>query len=117
MTILVTGAGGFIGKALVRRLSLSGRSVLAFDRQFDATEFPPGVVTLEGDITDQDGPLPDQVRSVAGIVHLACLPGGAAEADPEGSLAVNVGGSLNLMRAAGLPPLGDPVSMLVHGGF
>lgn len=100
MTILVTGAGGFIGQALVRRLALEGQGVLAFDRRFDGTEFPTGVVTLEGDITDPACPLFDRVREVSAIVHLASLPGGAAEADPEASLAVNLGGSLSLMRAA-----------------
>lgn len=110
MTIVVTGAGGFIGQALVRRLALAGQDVLAFDRQFAGVAFPPGVVGLEGDLTDPDCPLLDRIRGASGIVHLASLPGGAAEADPEASLAVNLGGSLRLMGAAAEAP--SPVRLV-----
>tara|TARA_Y100000052_G_scaffold27602_1_gene37489 strand:- start:52302 stop:53087 length:786 start_codon:yes stop_codon:yes gene_type:complete len=39
-------------------------------------------------------------RDVASIIHLAALPGGAAEADPSLSFDVNVAGSATLMRRA-----------------
>jgi nucleoside-diphosphate-sugar epimerase len=104
LTILVTGAAGFIGQALVRRLALEGHPVLAFDRQFEGVDYPSGVVRLEGNLTDPSCPLFDLVRGVSGVVHLASLPGGAAEADPEASQAVNLDGSLALMRAAAQAP-------------
>jgi nucleoside-diphosphate-sugar epimerase len=40
MTILITGAGGFVGREIVRRLVAQGREVVAMDTVPDG--IPPG---------------------------------------------------------------------------
>lgn len=87
MTILVTGAAGFIGSHLVERLLADGRSVVGLDC-FDDFYDPavkrenlasvlerPDFRLIEGDIRDADllgAELPDSVDC---IVHLAARPG------------------------------------------
>ena len=97
--ILVTGAGGFVGQALVRALANEYR-VTATDRA--ALEFADvrGVVTVEGDLDD-----PTLIASITAepcdtVVHLATVPGGAAEADPARAARINVGASMSLIDAA-----------------
>ena len=101
MTILLTGAGGFVGRRVLAGLVAKGITVTAVDRTpcpFDKGHLP--VTWIEGDLSD-----PDCVeRAIAnvpnGIIHLASLPGGAAEADPLLSFEVNVAASLRLAQRA-----------------
>ena len=94
--ILVTGAGGFIGRALVRRL---------LSRQPDAKltlvdialgDAPANARILEADLADPSvldaalDPLPST------IIHLASVPSAASERQPELSRAVNLDTSLAL---------------------
>ena len=85
MLILVTGAGGFVGRALVLRAMAAGTSLRLVDRVVDVD----GAQCVEADLMEiQDlAPLLDGVSCV---VHLAALPGGAAEADPELSKRINL---------------------------
>lgn len=52
MSILVTGATGRIGSAIVERLATSGAEVRAFTRQPDTYKAPAGVTAVGGDLTD-----------------------------------------------------------------
>lgn len=54
MVVLVTGANGFLGGAVVRRLARQGRSVLATGR----TERAPGSTTGAPGVPDRDGSAP-----------------------------------------------------------
>jgi uronate dehydrogenase len=65
-SVLVTGAAGRIGSALVERLPASGWDVRAFDR----VEVPGGIV---GDITSADD-LDAALAGVDAVVHLAGQP-------------------------------------------
>ncbi|MEG3086274.1 NAD-dependent epimerase/dehydratase family protein [Sphingomonas sp. PB4P5] len=106
MRVLVTGAGGFVGRAVIRRLASEHVVIATTDRSL-----PPGVDGIEGDLAD---PIL-QVRLLAlqcdAIVHLATIPGGAAEADPARAWAVNVDVARVLAdgAAAGRTASGAPV--------
>ncbi len=98
--VLVTGAGGFIGSAVIRALLASGYPVRAL--------LEPGrpVANLDGldierhvgDIRDPDV-LDEAVDGVDMVFHLAAIYRFWA-ADPSIFRDVNIGGTLNVLRAA-----------------
>jgi nucleoside-diphosphate-sugar epimerase len=92
--ILITGADGFVGRAVARALP-AGRLRLVDRRRPDV----PGAECIAADLTDK-GALPGLLQGIDAVVHLAALPGGAAEADPAASRAINLDASLNLIEAA-----------------
>lgn len=86
--IAITGAGGFIGQAVVRAL-LETRfdgDVTLFDQAFDCPQpFP----VVEGDLCDPQ--MVDRVTQWADcVIHLVALPGAAAAADPDLSQRINL---------------------------
>jgi UDP-glucose 4-epimerase len=94
LKILVTGAAGFIGKHLVRRLMVDKHEVIAFDRRSCTL----GTQSVQGDIASFD--FSDILENVDVVFHLASLLGTAElfhriiEAER-----VNVIGTLNLLEA------------------
>src|ERR1044072_1552080 len=79
--VLVTGAGGFIGRALADRLaadpSLATGALILVD--LDLSHAPAGASRIVGDLSEP-AVLKESVRGAPDIVfHLASLPGGAAE--------------------------------------
>ena len=103
-TVLVTGAGGFFGLAIVRALTLAGHQVLATDR---GGTFMPRPDTVAGavDYVARDlerEPAGDLVRGAATVVYAAALTpkdeltGSVAER----LLTVNLEGFLAVLRAA-----------------
>src|SRR5699024_12291088 len=52
VTILVTGATGTVGRALVHALSERGQSVRALSRDPSTAVLPTGVEVVQGDLTD-----------------------------------------------------------------
>lgn len=99
--VLVTGAAGFIGSALVRALAASadvGR-IVAFDQQ--ASDFgSPKVDSRGGDIADPAVARALVDSGVACIYHLASLVSGGAEQDYERGLRVNFDATRELLDAA-----------------
>jgi D-erythronate 2-dehydrogenase len=98
MTIVVTGAGGFVGRALVKKLLERGDNVVALDSLAD--HIPVGARNVVGDISNsavRDEAFRD---GCSALVHLATVPGGAAEADPAASRRVNIGAMYDLLDAA-----------------
>lgn len=95
MRILVTGAGGFVGRALVRALG-DAHDVVALDRSCAGVH---AAQVIEGDLADRD--VVDRAVGSGrdGVIHLATVPGGAAEQDPELGWLVNVEGSRLLLAA------------------
>ncbi len=95
MRALVTGAGGFLGGALVRALRARGDRVRALVRAAPASPWPASVEELRGDATD-----PAAVReAVAGcdlVFHLAGVRRGS---DPAEFLRVNAGSTRLLLEA------------------
>jgi D-erythronate 2-dehydrogenase len=107
VNILVTGADGFIGRALVARLLSSGvlpglgdarRYVVLLDRAFQSPVTDARVRLVSGDLTN-DNVLREALRDpVDCVFHLASIPGGAAEADFELGLHVNLDATLSLLE-------------------
>ena len=99
--VLVTGAGGFVGRALVERLAadprLGGGRLTLVD--LSLSQAPAGTVRIAGDLSEP-AILAEAMRGAPDIVfHLASLPGGAAEADPAASRRANLDASLALFEA------------------
>lgn len=115
---VVTGANGFVGRALVRRL-LTGspspaRQLTLIDQRFDAAPAAPHVRQVCGSFGDSA--LLDDVLAVpAGrVFHLASVPGSLAEREPALGHQVNLLATLALAdRLARQARQGGTVARLV----
>jgi nucleoside-diphosphate-sugar epimerase len=100
--VLVTGAGGEIGHALVTRLAASGSVLVTLDvAKLDAAVTPLVAREFTGSITDTG--LLDRVLAefeVDRVFHLAALLSTRAEFTPTAAHHVNVEGTLNLLEFA-----------------
>jgi UDP-glucose 4-epimerase len=101
MTILVTGASGYLGRLLVAELVRRVRPVLALDlREPPAGARQPGVEYLAGDVR---GPgLADTLRAhgVEAIVHLASIVTPGRRSSREHEYSVDVLGTKNVLEAS-----------------
>lgn len=101
MKVLVTGANGFIGRALVHRLAHDDRlSVRAAVRR--PAQFPPGVEQTPGDL-EPGRNWNDSLEGVTHVVHLAARVHMMRDTAPDPALQyhrVNVDGTMALARSA-----------------
>lgn len=72
--ILVTGGGGFLGKAIVKRLVEAGENVRSFSRSFYPELKSLGVDQLQGDISD-DAAVEKACDGIQLVFHVAAKPG------------------------------------------
>jgi D-erythronate 2-dehydrogenase len=100
MTIIITGAGGFVGRELVALLLARGDKVVALDSNLAALPDHPALHKVTGDICAANVRTEAFAGGCAALVHLATVPGGAAEADPAASRRVNVDAMYDLLDAA-----------------
>lgn len=102
-SVLVTGARGFIGRAVVKLLQREGYRVISLD----ASAVEPGsdrqsVRELECDIGNaRELRRAFEMEPIGGIVHLAAILPTAAQRDPGLALRVNVEGGIHVLRMAG----------------
>lgn len=98
--VLLTGGSGFVGAAVMRALIGAGYEVRALVRTPSTFRPPPGVTTCAGDITD----LPSLVAAARGcesVIHCAAdYRLSLRPSDAGGMIAVNVGGTANVLKAA-----------------
>jgi D-erythronate 2-dehydrogenase len=126
MHVLVTGADGFIGRALARHLAAAGRlrgqaltRLTLLDRALGDVPAAPFVQPMSCDLADTaglDAWLQAQQASspVHAVFHLASIPGGAAEQDPLLARRVNLDASTALLEAARAQVLaGGPVPVFI----
>ena len=115
--ILVTGASGEMGQALINRLADDGRTgILAMDvKEPDESVRKRCQATIVGDILD-DWLLARLISEYAipTVYHLAALLSTRAEFTPEAAHRVNVDGTLGLLRLAAEQSswLGKPVNFV-----
>jgi UDP-glucose 4-epimerase len=100
--VLVTGAGGFIGSRVVRRLVALGARVRAWLGPAPAPELrspPPGVTPAHGDIADP-ATLAQQLPGIACVYHLAGPPSPSASfTAPATYVRVHASGTAALLEA------------------
>ena len=124
MNILITGAAGFLGQRLARRMmEIAGGSVqrMALVDQSPPPDFgDPRVEAVAADIAD-----PETLSALAGadfdlVFHLAAVVSGAAEADFDLGMRVNLDASrglLDQLRTGGRRPrVVFTSSVAVYGG-
>ena len=108
-TFLITGAHGFIGAWIIKRLLEADSRVVIFDRSADPQRLllimeesqVARVHLITGDITEADVLLPiiDQF-AVTNLIHLAGLQVPTCRADPRLGAMVNVIGTINVFETA-----------------
>lgn len=103
MRVLVTGAFGRLGQAVLDRLLEEEHTVIAFDvpnrrNRRAAQRFAGRVQTVWGDIRSPEDVGPCVARCDA-IIHEAGVLAPASERHPAAAHAVNVGGTMNLLDA------------------
>jgi nucleoside-diphosphate-sugar epimerase len=106
--ILITGAGGFVGRALTAQLLAAEPVGEAKDQQLELLLLDHQLGDLPGDprLAIFEGDLGNPAlleRAIAGgvdrVFHLASVPGGAAEAHFEHGLKVNLDATVGLLEA------------------
>lgn len=104
LRVLVTGAGGFVGRALLQRLfqdGLGGQrvdAVVACDLGLQGLPNDARTVLVEGSVADAKV-LDKALRQPVSVVfHLASVPGGAAEKDPVLGRRVNLDATVQLLE-------------------
>ena len=101
MTILVTGAGGYVGNNTVRRLVQLGKPVRAMVRNPDKAKQRLGdlgskIEFVEGNVEDRAG-LKPLMNGVTAVIHLVAIPMEKNGATYEN---VNYQGTINIVDAA-----------------
>ena len=107
MRVVITGGGGFIGsklaKALLGRGALAGRKITRLvlaDQAFPEFPADPRLEMLAGDIADPGFAARAIAPETDSIFHLAAVVSGAAEADFDLGMRVNLGGARAVLEAA-----------------
>ncbi|MBC7815217.1 MAG: NAD(P)H-binding protein, partial [Burkholderiales bacterium] len=101
MIIFVTGAAGFYGNTLVRRLVDAGKQVRAMVHDLDKAQqrladVIDRIELVEGDVRDREK-MPELMRGATTVVHLVAIPIEKGDATYE---TINTVGAINVIDAA-----------------
>ena len=117
MRIVVTGAGGFVGRQVLAELT--AHDVVALDVNLEHIPDATYLTKVEGDLRSSDTLIEAFKHGCDAVIHLATVPGGAAELDPPLAKAVNVDATMALIDKAtetgGCPRLVFASSIAVFG--
>ena len=101
--ILVTGATGFVGSRLLKRLAAAasgGESLRGTARSIRTEDLPAGVEAVPADVTKAET-LPAALEGVTTLVHAAAITANLKEPHPGAYRQINETGTYNLVKAAG----------------
>lgn len=103
MTVVVTGASGFVGNNAIEKLLGAGKQVRAMVRKGGMdkakkrlAKFGERVEVVEGDVRDREG-LQSVMRGASAVVHTVAIPMEKGELTYE---AINYQGTINVVDAA-----------------
>lgn len=101
MTILVTGANGFMGNTIVKKLVAQGKPVRAMVRDEEKTrkrlsDVSDKIEVVQGDVRDREG-IKRLFEGVSAVIHLVAVAIEKGDATYE---AVNTQGTINVVDAA-----------------
>ena len=100
LRVAVTGAAGFIGRAVIERIERGALGTIDELRLNDVQAFEhPGAVVVQGTYADPDVRNRLVGQGIDVLFHLASLPGGASERDPVLGKSVNLDGTIALIDA------------------
>lgn len=132
MRILITGGGGFIGQKLARKLAETGELnnskiseiILADIVEPGPIESSTKITYVAADIANVQSVSELFANGIDVVYHLAAVVSGAAEADFDLGMRVNLGGTMNILSSAAaagkasgkLPLVIYASSCAVHGG-
>lgn len=97
--ILVTGATGFIGSRLLKRLAGGPEPLRGSSRSVRTEDVPAGVEAVPADVTKADT-LPSALAGVGTVVHTAAITANLKEPYPGAYERINRAGTENLVKAA-----------------
>ena len=121
MAVVVTGAAGFLGRALVAALAADGIQVVAVDRhpKADAADVAGGVGWVRADLLEGHAAVAAALRAADAVFHLAGRPG-VRETGPAAEAARardNVAATAAVLRQVPRPtPVVVASSSSVYGG-
>lgn len=98
MRIIVTGAGGFVGRHVLPRLIQ--HEVVALDVNLEHIPDGSNIIKVEGDLREPDTLARAFIQGCDAVIHLATVPGGAAESDPVLAKSVNIDATMALIDMA-----------------
>jgi UDP-glucose 4-epimerase len=93
-SVLVTGAGGYIGQRLTRQLATAGHEVRALVRT--SVAWPPGVTEVVGDLVRDQDVAARAAEGMDVVVHLAGANEAAMAGDPDRAMAETVTAARNV---------------------
>nr|NJM04813.1 NAD-dependent epimerase/dehydratase family protein [Desulfobacula sp.] len=105
--VLVTGGGGFLGKAVVKKLLEKNLTVFSFSRHFYEDLEDLGVIQIQGDLSDAVS-VTAALKNMDAVFHVAAKPGIWGEY--QDYFRVNVTGTENVIAAC----FQNQVSQLIY---
>lgn len=98
MRVIVTGANGFVGRHVLKHLN--GLDVVAIDMNTNAIRHLPNITRIDGNLQDPQTLARAFENGCDTVIHLAAIPGGAAENNPVLAKSVNIDATMALIDMA-----------------